>query len=131
ARRARRTWRSQRAQPLRVLADEAEDPAPVPERATREEAPVGHRRVRVLDDRRRDVPPLPAGLPGSVAEVDVLAVEAEALVEAAELVEHRAAEHEERAEHPVGLDRLGGPLVEEVVRGRRLGDAAERRPADE
>ena len=54
-------------------------------------------------DGLRDEPALPAGLPGPVAEVDVLAVEAEAFVEAAELVEHLAAQEEERAEHPVRL----------------------------
>ena len=61
------------------------------------------------------VPALPAGLGGPVAEVDVLAVEAEALVEPAELVEHLAAQKQERGEHPVGLDRLGRALVEQVV----------------
>ena len=86
------------------------------------------------DGRLRDVPALPAGLRGPVAEVDVLAVEAEALVEAAELVEHLAAQEEEGGEHPVGLDRLGRPVLEQVVvelPGLRAEDRAQRRPPDD
>ena len=106
----------------------------VPERAPREEAPVGHGRVVVRDDGGRHVPALPARVRGAVAEVDVLAVEAEARVEAAELVEHRAAQEQEGAEHPVGLDRLGRALVEVVVRALALvaaDELAQRRAADE
>ncbi len=80
------------------------------------------------------VPALPAGAGGAVAEVDVLAVEAEALVEAAELLEHRAAQEQEAAEHPVGLDRLGRPLVEVVVAALvlvRVDEEPQRRAADE
>src|SRR5262249_60117501 len=52
----------------------------------------------------------------AVADVDVLTVEPEARVEAAELLEHPAPEQEETAEQPVGAHRLGGILVEVVVR---------------
>src|SRR4029079_7601712 len=106
---------SDRAQALRVLAHEASDPAPVPPRSTREEPPIGDRRVAVRDDRLRDVPALPAGFRRAVAEVDVLSVEPVARVEAAELVEHLPPEEEEGREHPVGLRRLRGPVLEEVV----------------
>ena len=106
----------ERAQPFGVLAHEARDPAPVPERAPRQPAGVGLGLVLVRDDRRRHVPALPAGLHGAVLKVDVLAVEAKALVEPAELLEHRAAQHQEAAEHPVGRHRrLGRRLVEVVV----------------
>ena len=119
---------------LGVLAGVAEDRAPVPERPPREEPLVGERVPAVRDDRARHVPALPPGPRGAVAEVDLLAVHAEARVVAAELVEHLAAEEERAAEHPVGLDRLGRVLVEVVVRAlallRREG-AAERRAADE
>ena len=74
------------------------------------------------------------GLGGAVAEVDLLAVHAEALVEASEPVEHRAAEEQAAPEHPVGLDRLGGTLVEQVVVAlvlERRAQAAERRAANE
>ena len=70
----------------------------------------------------------------AVAEVDLLAVHAKALVEAAELVEHRAAEEQAAAEHPVGLDGLGGTLVEEVVVAlvlERRAQATQRRAPDE
>ena len=90
-----------------MLADEAGDAAPVPERPAGEEALVGDGLVVVDHDRFGDVPPLPAGLARAVGEVDVLAVEPVALVEAAELVEQLAAEEEERAEQPVGERRLG------------------------
>src|SRR3954453_21812207 len=98
-----------------MLADVARDSAPVPARPPRQEAPVRDRNMPVRDDRGRHVPALPARPCGAVGEVDVLAVEAEALVEAAELVEHRAAQKQEAAEHPVRLDGPGGPLVEVVV----------------
>src|SRR5579872_2194069 len=71
---------SQRPQPLRVLTDEANDPAPVPERAAGEQAAVGQRMVGVADDGLGHVPPLPACLHCAVLEVDVLTVEAEARV---------------------------------------------------
>jgi hypothetical protein len=61
----------------------------------------------------RSSDPSPPG--GAVAEVDVLAVEAEALVEVAELLEHLAPQQEECREHPVGLDRLRRAVVEQVV----------------
>ena len=102
-------------QALGVLADEAGDAAPVPERPPGEEALVGDGLVVVDRDRLRDVPALPAGLARAVGEVDLLAVEPVALVEAAELVEQLAAEEEERAEQPVGGGRLGRVLVEQVV----------------
>jgi hypothetical protein len=76
---------------------------------------IGDRLVLVVDGRARDVPPVPARLRGAITQVDVLAVEAEALVEAAELLEHRATEQQEAAEHPVGLDGLRRPLVQVVV----------------
>ena len=69
----------------------------------------------MVDDRRGHVPALPAGLRRAVVEVDVLAVHPEARVPAADLVEHRAAQQQERAEHPVRLHRLGRALVEQVV----------------
>src|SRR3954468_12272198 len=89
--------RSQRAESLRVLADEAQDPGPVPERAAREPPLVGLRLVLVAHDRLRDVPALPAGARRAVLQVDVLAVEAEALVEPAELLEHLAPQEQEGA----------------------------------
>src|SRR5437773_7697840 len=119
---------------LGVLADEAEDAAPVPEGPPCEETLVCHGLVMVDRHGLRDVPPLPAGLAGAVGEVDLLAVEVVALVEAAELLEQLAAEEEEGAEQPVGLDRLGRVLVEEVVAALallRLQHAPERGPADD
>src|ERR1700693_817005 len=71
--------------------------------------------MRVADGGLRDEPALPAGPLGAVAEVDILAIEAKALVEAAELVEHLAPKEEEGAEHPVGLHRLCGTLLDQVV----------------
>src|SRR5207237_6035399 len=79
-----------RAQALGVLAYEAPDAAPVPERPPREEPPVCHRLVVVDDDRVRHVPPLPPGLARAVREVDVVAVQPVALVGAAELLQHLA-----------------------------------------
>src|SRR6516164_9031851 len=61
------------------------------------------------------VPTLPVRLREPVAEVDLLAVHAEALVEAADLVERRSAYQHEPPEHPVGFDRLGRALVELIV----------------
>ena len=66
------------------------------------------------DPRGRDVPALPASPHRPVLEVDVLSVEPEALVEAAELVEHRPAQEQESAEHPVGLRRLRRRRLVEV-----------------
>src|ERR1700742_302898 len=103
-----------------MLAHEAKDPAPVPQRPPRQQAVIGDSLVLVLDDGSRDVPARPARAPCAVTEVDVLAVEEEALVEAAELVEQSTAQHQEAAEHPVGLDRLGRALVEVVVAALQL-----------
>src|SRR5919108_3970870 len=116
-----------------MLADEAGDAAPVPERVAAEEPPVRLGSMGMPDDRVRDVPALPAGLGSSIGEVDLLAVEAVAVVEAAELVEHLAAQEQERAQHPVGLDRLLRPLVEQVVIPLallRAEQAPQRRPAE-
>jgi hypothetical protein len=99
-----------RVQAFGMLADEAEDAAPVPERMSGDEAAVADDGVAVLDEGLRHVPALPARLRRSVPEVDV-AVEPKALVEAAELFEHLAAQEQEGAEHPVGRDRLGGTLL--------------------
>src|SRR4051794_31723962 len=98
-----------------MLAHEPQHPLPVPERAPRREAMVDDRGVVVPHARRRHVPPLPPRPRGAVAEVDVLAVHAEARVEAADRVEQLAAQEQERAEQPVGLDRLLRPLVQQVV----------------
>jgi hypothetical protein len=110
-----------------MLAYEAQDPAPVQERPAGQERAVGDGGVGVHHTRGGDVPALPASRRSPVGEVDVLAVEAEAFVEAAELVEHLAAEQQERAEHPVGFDRIGGPVVVEVPLG--VQPAAKRRSA--
>src|SRR5580765_5702845 len=99
-----------------MFASETEDPAPVPEGPAREEPAVGHPLPFVVNDRIGDVPALPAGLRGAVAEVDVLAVEAEAGVEPADLSQHRATQEHEAAEHPVGLHGGGRVLAEVVVR---------------
>ena len=95
--------------------------------------PVDDRRVVVDDDRARDVPPLPARLHRPVAEVDVLAVVPEPRVPAADLLEHRAALKQERAEQPVGLHGLRRALVEEVVVALLVGaaEAAERCAAND
>src|SRR5258707_9634587 len=42
----------------------------------------------------------------AVLQIDVLAVEAKALVEAAELFEHRPTHHQEPGEHPIGSHGL-------------------------
>src|SRR5690349_2151994 len=117
-----------------MLADEARDAAPVPERPPCEEPRVRGALPLVMHDRSRDVPALPSGLRGAVAEVDVLAVEAEAGVEAAELLEHRAAQEHEAAEQPVRRDRSVGLVVEVVVLALRLerrAQATQRRAPDE
>ena len=117
-----------------MLAEEANHRAGVPDGVAGEEPAVDHGRVLVVHDRGGHVPALPARLRGAVVQVDVLAVHAEAGVEAADLVEHRAPEEEERREHRVRLRGLLGPLVEEVVlalpaAGRE--EQAQGRPADE
>ena len=50
---------------------------------------------------------LPSGLPCPQAEVGILVVEKEALVEAAERIEQRAADEQERAHDLVDLAGLG------------------------
>src|SRR5690349_17832807 len=88
----------------------------------------------VLDGRLRHVPAFPAGLSGAVAEVDVLAVETEAVVEPAQLVEHLSAQEQERREHPVGLNRFGRAFVESVVvtlAALRVEEGAEGRSPDD
>src|SRR6202162_4587596 len=71
--------------------------------------------MRVADGGLRDEPALPAGPLGAVAEVDILAIEAKGLVDDAELVEHLARKEQEGADHPVGLHRLCGTLLDQVV----------------
>src|ERR1044072_5149949 len=117
-----------------MLADEPRDAAPVPERPSRQETAIRLALPLVAHPRGRDVPALPASLRGAVAEVDVLAVEAEAGVEAAQLVEHRAAQQDEAAEEPVRLRGLRRILAEVIVRAlarERRQQTAQRRPADE
>src|SRR5919202_6474441 len=117
-----------------MLADEARDPAPVPPGAPREETAVGLALPLVPHARLGDEPPLPTRLRGAIAEVDVLAVEAEALVEATEFVEHLAAQEQERAHHPVGLDRGRRAVVQQVVRPLPplgIEEEPERRPAEQ
>src|SRR5690349_9058074 len=97
-----------------MLAHEPHDPRPVPERAAGEPVLVRLGLVLVTDDGGRDVPPLPPGLHRAVLKIDVLAVEAEALVEAAELLEHRPAHEQEPAEHPIRLNGLAGRGLVEV-----------------
>src|SRR5262249_15159455 len=80
--------------------------APVPKRAPREPAFVGFGLVLMAHDGRGDVPTLPAGLGRAVLQIDVLSVEAKARIEAADLVQHRATNEQEAAEHPVGLNGL-------------------------
>ncbi len=128
------TTRSSREQSLGMLAEEARHRARVPERVPGEEALVDHGRVLVVHDRGRDVPALPPGLRGAVVEVDVLAVHPVAGVPAADLVEHRAAQQEEGAEHRVCFHGLVGPLVEQVVAAlpfERREQLPQRRPPDE
>src|SRR4051794_9990371 len=98
-----------------MLAYEPQHPLPVPERPPRGEAAIDDGRVVVLHARARHVPALPARLRGAVAEVDVLAVHAEARVEAADRVEQLAAQEQERAEQPIGFDGLLRALVQQVV----------------
>src|SRR2546423_5168838 len=81
----------------------------MPERVLRQELLVDHGCVLVAHDGGRDVPPLPAGTGGTVVEVYVLAIHAEAGIPAADLVEHLAPQQNERAEHRVGGNRLVPP----------------------
>ena len=62
---------------LGMLAGEPEDPAPVPQRPSREQLPIRHGRMGMHGLGVRDVPAFPARFRGSVGEVDVLAVEAD------------------------------------------------------
>src|SRR6266545_504358 len=98
-----------------MLADEPRDAPPVPERLARQERTVGLRRVHVHDDGLRHIPALPSCTRRPVAEIDVFAVEPVTLVETAQLVEQLASKEKECAEHPLGLDRASGTLVELVV----------------
>src|SRR6266536_6403555 len=98
-----------------MLPDEPADAAPVPERPAGEEPAVGLGSVDVRDDGLGHIPALPARTRCAIAEVDVLAVESVALVESAELIEQLPAKKQECAQHPVGLDRAGGTVVELVV----------------
>ena len=87
---------SERPEALGTLPHEAGDAAPVPDRPACEEALVGHGLVMVdvstaCGTYHRSQPALSA-----VGEVDLLAVEPVALVEAAELVEQLSAEEEGR-----------------------------------
>src|SRR3954464_4722264 len=108
-----------------MFADEPRDAAPVPERAPGEPPPVGLGLVLVPYDRAGDVPALPAGLRRAVLQVDVLAVEAERGIESAELVEHRPAQEQEAAEHPVDLHGLVRQRLVEVEVAALRDDAPE------
>ena len=72
---------------------------------------------------------LPAHAPRAVLQLDVLAVHREALVEAAELVEHRPPHEQAGAEHPIALQGASGsPEVVAPLRGLHVpqGGAAAR-----
>src|SRR6266545_851182 len=99
-----------------MLPHEARDAAPVPQRSPREKASVRLPLPFVVHDGRGDVPTLPPRPRRAITQVDVLAVEAKAGVEAADLVEHVAAEENEPAEQPVRLHRPRDVLAEVVVR---------------
>ena len=114
-----------------MLAHEAQDSTPVPQRPSRQQPPVGDGLVLVAYDRGGDVPALPAGEHRAVLQVDVLAVEPEARVETAELDEHGAAQQQEAAEHPVGLDGPVGRRLVEMKVVLLLHELPERRPADD
>ena len=125
---------NQRPQALGMLADEPGDAPPVPERPTRQEPLVGHPSMGVNDGGGGNEPALPARAHRPVAEIDVLAVEAEAVVEAAELIEHLTPQEDERADQPLGVGGLGRLLVQEVVVALArpwVEEPAKRRPADE
>src|SRR3954467_12378125 len=85
-----------------MLPHEPEDARPVPQRAPGQPTLVGLGLVLVPDDGLRHVPPLPPGTQRAVLQGDVLAVQAEALVEPAELLEHRPPQEQEAAPHPIG-----------------------------
>ena len=70
-----------------MLTHEAHYARPVPKGAPGQPALVGHGLVLVSHDRVRHEPAFPPGAHGAIGEVDVFAVEPEALVEPAELVE--------------------------------------------
>jgi hypothetical protein len=84
--------------------------------------------VLVLNDRLRDVPPLPARERCAIGQIDVLAIQAVTLVEATELREHPPAQHQKAPEHPVGLHRLRGRRFVEVEVMPLRDDEAKRRP---
>ena len=75
---------------------------------------------------RGHVPALPAVALRAVLQLDVLPVHGEALVEAADLVEHAPAQQQAGAEHPVALDRSLGLLCQ-VVPGLGGLDVADQR----
>ena len=126
---------TQRAQALRVLAHEAR-PSRAGARACAASGSAGRSpRVVVAHDRGRHVPALPAGLRRPVAEVDVLAVVAEA---------RRRSRRARRASRGAGAGTRRAssrpaparrrPLVEVVVRAlalERREEQAERRAADD
>jgi hypothetical protein len=98
-----------------VLPQEAQHRARVPDRVAREESLVDDRRVFVAHDSGGNVPALPTGLGCAVVEVDVLAVHPIAGIPAADFLEHRAPQQQERAEHRVRWYGRIGALVEQVV----------------
>src|SRR3954451_13195447 len=98
-----------------MLAHESRDAAPVPERPPREEPGGGLAFPFVAYHGGRHVPALPARLRSSVGEIDVFAVEPEAGVEAAEVLEHRATQEHKAAEKPVRRHRLVRLVAEVVV----------------
>src|SRR5215213_3431981 len=117
-----------------MLTDEAPDAAPVPERPPCEESRVRLAFPFVPHDGGGHVPALPARLRGAVGEIDVFAVEPEAGVEAAELLEHRAAQEHETPEEPIRPHRLVRLVAEVVVLAlplERRTQTAQRRAARE
>jgi hypothetical protein len=106
---------SKRKHALGVLAHEPEHAAEMPHRVAREEPPIDHLGPIVVDHCCRDVPPLPAGARGPIAEVDVLDVVAICGIPASQLVEHGSAHEQEGTEQPVGPDGLSRSVVEQVV----------------
>ena len=103
----------------------------MPERAAGEPAPVGLGLVLVAHDRGRDVPALPAGQHRAVLRGRCPRRRGGTLVEAAELVEHRPAQEQEAAEHPVGLDRLVRARLVEMEVVALVHELAQRRPPDD
>src|SRR4051812_36735892 len=98
-----------------MLAHEPRDAAPVPERPPREKPGIRLALPFVPHDGGGHIPALPARLRRAVRDIDVFAVEPEAGVEPAELLEHRAAQEHETTEQPVRLHRLLRLLPEVVV----------------